>query len=136
MTWLEGINKIKLQKANVEKLISIKGDEKALSAIVAWTNTPITRKEEGQPENDSEIALLSWLWDCIEYDEEHWRTMAGLKVQEATTVFQKLKGLRLIYPDGSAEDYATLYIRSIMNKAIFGESKPVGRPKKQKDDDK
>jgi len=134
ITWLEGINKVKQQKSNVEKLISIKGDDKALSAIVAWQNIKIKRDEQGQPIDDSMDALCDWLWECVSFDIDQWRIMSGLRVQDADTMFQRLKGLKLIFPDGTAEDFTTLYIRSVMNKAIFGEQKQVGRPKKVKED--
>lgn len=134
ITWLEGVNKVKQQKSNVEKLISIKNDDKALSSIVAWQNIQIKRDEQGQPKDDSMDALWDWLWECVSFSMYDWRIMSGVKVQDADTMFQRLKGLKLIFPDGTAEDFATLYIRSVMNKAIFGENKQVGRPKKVKEE--
>lgn len=136
MTWLEGVNKIKEQKSSIEKLLALKSDSRLVQGIIAWQNVNVSKTEDSQPADDSLNAICDWLWENTVYDKDEWRMMAGFKVQEADAIFHRLKGLKLIYPDGTIDDYITLYLRSIVGKMINGESKPVGRPKKVKEEDK
>ncbi len=133
MTWLEGLNKCKGEQPNIEKLMALKSDPKLTQGIVAWKNMSVTPCESFQPEDDSFASVWKWLWECLKFDREEWRIMAGLKLQEADIVFKRLKGLKLIYPDGTVDDYTSMFIRSSVMKMLNGENKKVGRPKKAKE---
>jgi hypothetical protein len=133
MNWLEEINKLKSLPVSAEKILALKSDSRLTQGIIAWQNIHVARKESTDPVNDSMNAIVDWLWETTDFDKDQWRIMSGFKVEEVDTIFQRLKGLKLIYPDGTVDDLVTLYLRSVVNKLIYGEAKPVGRPKKVKE---
>lgn len=135
MNFLETLNEFKSQKANIQKLISLKSDNKLIQGIVAWQNTPVSYTELEYTNDYSMNSKWKWLWACSTFDKNLWGTMAGIKIQEINPLLERLIGLKLIYPDGTIDEYTSMYINSIVMKMINGENKKIGRPKKEKEEE-
>jgi hypothetical protein len=134
MNFLETLNEFKSQKASIQKLISLKSDNKLIQGIVAWQNTPVSYDTKEYTYDDSTNSKWKWLWECCIFDKQQWGVMSGIKVQEIEPLFNRLVGLKLIYPDGTIDDYTSMYIGSLVKKMIEGNNRQVGRPKKEKEE--
>ena len=64
-----------------------------------------------------DTARWEWLWKNVDFDMTMFATVAGVKAQDASSLFFRLKGLRLIYPDGTINVLAKQYLQAqIMTK--------------------
>lgn len=103
-----------------EKVVALMNDKKLIAAILAWKSVIIKRKSDEEDNccltEDNE--RWDWLWDMVEWDNQKYLLVSGLKVQDVETSFERLKGLKLIYPDGTVDKFATQYLNSIIMKAL------------------
>ncbi len=67
-----------------------------------------------------EPAEASWpaLWDCVRVDLEAIALLADDELVKARKNIERLKGLRLIYPDGTLPDLATKIITKRIMEAL------------------
>ena len=84
------------------------------NALVAWKSVTAKRKEEQSCPYPDETSQWNWLWQQITYDQSTFGTVAGLKTQDTGSILTRLIGLRLIYPDGTINELARLYLESII----------------------
>jgi len=68
------------------------------------------------------------MWSRINYDSNGFGLVAGVKAQDTTILLQRLIGLRLIYPDGTINKFASQYLQSLIMSKLKGGQK--GRPRK------
>jgi hypothetical protein len=64
--------------------------------LVAWQN--------------ANIQYAGNLWQGCNYDMEEVAKLSDLSIGDATGVFQRLKGLGLIYPDGTINSFANKFL--------------------------
>jgi hypothetical protein len=121
-----------------EVVVSLIEDPLLRKALIAWQAVKIefvTPIGDCSDEQD-EVSKWEWLWSRVKFDQARFGVVAGLKGQEVEPVLTRMKGLRLIYPDGSINMLAQQYLRSIvmaqLNKAKpKGQAAPAqGQPKK------
>lgn len=98
-----------------EKVVPLIGDRKLVRAVLAWKAVIINYKtDDDYCESKDDNRRWEWLWSRIEFDKSKFQAVSGLKVQEAEQFFEQIRGLKLIYPDGSIDLYATQYLNSII----------------------
>lgn len=111
-----------------ENIVPLIEDVSLRNGLVSWKSIVIENLgDEECPYND-EVSKWKWLWTRIKYDVGNFGVVAGCKPQESIILLQRLIGLRLIYPDGTLNKYATQYLQSMIMAKIQGGSR--GRPKK------
>lgn len=100
---------------DAENIVPLIEDGELRNAVVAWKSVAIqyvTPLQECRLQDES--ARWNWLWTQVSYDKVAFGIVAGLKAQDAGKVISRLVGLRLIYPDGTINNYSRQYLTSII----------------------
>ena len=101
-------------KANEEpeNIVAIVDDEELRKGLVAWKSVVVKYREAGDCPHKEEAARWNWMWEYVDFDMTGFGTVAGAKSQDVSRMFQRLKGLRLIYPDGTMNKLAKQYLQT------------------------
>lgn len=69
---------------------------------------------------EAEPVEATWhaLWDCVRVDFETLAMLADDELVKACKMVERLKGLRLVYPDGSLPELATKIITKRIKDAL------------------
>ena len=83
-------------------------DEKLILFVSSWRVLKAAWNFENVQESDvlsfhtwDEIQLWNWMWEHCEWDVYQIARMCHVSTTEAWLLFDKAKGFRFIYPDGS-----------------------------------
>jgi len=95
-------------------IVPLVEDSSLRNAIVAWRSVVVKYTASDDCTEVIEAAKWEWMWDRTEFDVKAFGIVAGCKPQDARDLFTRLKGLRLIYPDGTINIFATKYLQSII----------------------
>jgi hypothetical protein len=111
-----------------EVVVALIEDPILRKALIAWPSVKINYKTPMEECNDNldDVSKWDWLWTKVGFAKDRFCVVAGLKGQELDPVLTRLKGLRLIYPDGTVNVMAQQYLRSIVA-AQLSKSKPRGQ---------
>ena len=111
----------KIESSNPEVIIVLVDDAKLRNSIIAWQQasrteyiTPVGECPSDLPDNQK----WDWMWEKTKFNKSDFGVAAGLLGQEVDNILIRLKGLRLIYPDGSVNQLAKQYIMSLVSNAI------------------
>lgn len=98
-----------------ENIVPLVDSEELRNGLVAWKSVVVRFKEsEGEPPKGSEAGRWEWMWGQVDFELSLFAVVAGVQNQHAQRLFARLKGLRLIYPDGTIHDLAAKYLQSII----------------------
>jgi hypothetical protein len=97
-----------------ENIVPLVEDAELRNALVAWKSVVVSYREPASCEDDSEAAMWNWMWDQVEFDLSSFAVVAGCQPQHAGRLFTRLKGLRMIYPDGTINTFAAKYLQAII----------------------
>jgi len=86
--------------------------------VVAWKSVVIAFTDSEPCEETMESLQWNWMWSKVKFDIGGFATVAGVNPQNAGKLFERLRGLRLIYPDGTINDYAAKYLQAIIMSKI------------------
>ena len=93
-----------------ENVMLLLNDARLLGYAVIFKQTPPERKlvdgEPAQPVDGSWTAL----WDCVTVDYKTIAMLADDELVKAQKMVERMKGMRLVYPDGSLQELATKLI--------------------------
>ena len=84
------------------------------SGVVAWRSVAIMNKSSEDCPYKDDVSKWNWLWSRVTYDTAGFGVVAGVRVQDAQILLQRLIGLRLVYPDGTIHTYARQYLQSLI----------------------
>lgn len=102
---------------SVEAISPIIEDQSMRDGLVAWKSVVIRIYRNENCTLTSEAERWNWLWDCTEFSIADFGSVAGVKQCDASLLFQRLKGYRLIYPDGTINTWAIKFLQAhIMSK--------------------
>jgi len=124
-------------KANeeAENIVAIIEDEELQNGMIAWKSVRIKYHAASECDiQQSPVERWEWLWNQIEYDANSFGVVAGAKAQDIGRLLSRLRGLRLIYPDGTINTLARQYLQTIIMSKIrqaTPRSKPA-HPKTEK----
>lgn len=93
-------------------------DSRLLAYAVIFKQCPPERREvNGEPMDPVEA---SWgaLWDCVAVDLEVIAMLADDELIKARKTVERLKGLRLVYPDGSLPELVNKVITKKVKDAL------------------
>lgn len=110
-----------------ENIILLIEDNLLKNGLLAWQTMIINYDLFVECEYEEAKMQWEWLWKNIKYDYKEFARIANVKEFEAINLIQRLKALRLIYPDASINRYARAYLRGVVVKNL---------PKEKKDKDK
>lgn len=97
-----------------ENIIALVEDQDLRIGLVAWKSVKIRFKSNAECEDKDDVDRWNWLWDMVEYDEGDYGIVAGVPVHQVHNLLKRLRGLRLIYPDGKISHFATQYLQGIV----------------------
>ena len=107
----------RLAMGEAENIFPIMEDGTLVNGLIAWKSVKVTFKALTDCPHTDEVGKWEWLWDNVEFDMSRFGAVAGVKVQDAGNLLTRLKGLRLIYPDGTINVLAKQYLQAqIMGK--------------------
>jgi len=99
---------------DAESIVPLVDDDELRRGIVAWKSVVIKYKQAGDCEKNDEASQWNWMWEYVEYDQERFGTVAGVRGQDVGKLLARLTGLRLIYPDGSIHKLARQYLQTLI----------------------
>lgn len=110
------------EKKSPEKVVALMNDKDLVNALLAWRSVIVTFKDQNLMCDTSvykeENQQWEWLWANVSFDMQKFGIVADLRVQSVSNYFERLKGLRLIFPDGSTDIYANQYLGSLIMKTL------------------
>lgn len=116
-----------------ENIVPLMDDDILTNGLIAWKSIVIRYKQQEDCPCDDEASQWEWLWSRIEFDMGKFGVVAGAKSQDVGALLTRLKGLRLIYPDGTIDSLAKQYLQSLIaariKKATRGLSKENAKEK-------
>jgi hypothetical protein len=114
-----------------ENVVAILNNDELQNCLIAWKSVRVRYKAASDCREVDPICKWEWLWKQIEYDMETYGMVAGIKMQDVGRAIERLKGLKLIYPDGTINNLAKQYLQS----TIMAKLRSV-IPKKQQQSEK
>lgn len=116
---------------DVENIAPLIDDSSLRNGLVAWKSVSIRFKNPGvQCEVKGDAEMWNWLWEQVDFDQGLFGVVAGIRTQDIGGIINRLKGLKLIYPDGTINGMARQYLQSQILQKLAGK-KPPGRPKNE-----
>lgn len=118
MTWNELLKKWKTDETS-ESVIAL--TDIAQMKIVLWAFSMIEVEwlpPSVVPEGLSDNKLWNIAWDYVKFNEMELATIANVRAQAAREYMDRLKLVRLAYPDGTINGQARIYIRAYMARKI------------------
>ena len=117
----------KAASSEPENIVPLMSDDSLMNGLIAWKSVIVTFKNAGDCPHQQESQKWQWLWDNIEFDSAAFATVAGVRMQDASCMLTRLKGLKLIYPDGTINEMSRQYLQSLILAKIKSVSR--GMPK-------
>jgi len=112
-----------------ENIVAIIEDNDLQNGMIAWKSVRIKYRAATDCKDKDPVSRWYWLWDQIEYNANEFGVVAGSKAQNVGALITRLKGLRLIYPDGTVHNLASQYLQSIIFvKLSVGRKNRVEKP--------
>jgi hypothetical protein len=113
MNFEEVLKKFK-DSESPECIVPLLDDNKLRMALVAWQMVKVTRKPSTECSTTDISEMWAWLWEQISYDEQSYAIIAGAPIHEIYNTFLRLKGMRLVYPDGTICLYAKQFLQGLI----------------------
>lgn len=117
---------------SAESIIPLVESEELRNGVVAWKSIVVTYKAMEDCTDKDESAQWEWMWNQIYFDVKQFGIVAGISPQYCANLFMRLKGLRLIYPDGTINSIAAKYLVGLVMAKLPKPTKPPKAPKQPK----
>ena len=101
-----------------ENIAPLIDDQTLMNGLIAWKSVVIRFKDQKDCPCKADSEQWEWLWQNIDYDVNVFGTVAGIRPQDVMQLLARLKGLRLIYPDGTINSLACQYLQAIILQKI------------------
>lgn len=111
---------------SADSIVCLIDDGRLRHGLSAWKSVKVEIVPKGECQEQSTLDKWNWLWDQTNVDLKTFGVVAGVQDYESKSLFMRLKGLRLIYPDGTVNRLAEQYLHTI----VFN-SMPKKRKQKQ-----
>ena len=96
--------------------------------VVAWSMSEVVFMRPVGDVPDDESARWNWLWEGVEFARREIANALKIDQSKLGRLVQRASAFRLIYPDGTVNQKAIMFIRAEIAEAMA--SKKGGRPKK------
>lgn len=134
MTFGELLAKFKKQET-ADSIVPLVESVELRNGVVSWKSVVIKNKGPAECDEEADAAQWEWMWLQVSYDLNNFAVVAGALPQNIGSLFQRLKGLRLIYPDGTINSFAAKYLQSIILAKLPKPTKPPKPPKSSDSED-
>jgi hypothetical protein len=117
------LDKFKKDEAE-ESVVALTDDVQLRNGFLAWDSVNVQRKNDGDEcPHDDTISQWKWLWENVEFNQNQFGIVANVRPHEILNLLARLKGLKLIYPDGTQNENAKKYLRAVIQAKIKNASK-------------
>jgi len=106
-----------------ENIAPLVDDQTLMNGLVAWKSVRVTYRKPTICIDQDETGKWEWLWTQIEFDASAFAAVSGVRQQDVMSLVTRLKGLRLVFPDGTINTLAKNYLQSIILSKINKNSK-------------
>lgn len=93
-----------------ESAAALLSDNRLLTYTVIWLRCPPERIQVDGLMIEPKEKSWSALWDCVKVPYEAIALLADDELVRAKKMVERMKGLRLVYPDGTVQDLVTKII--------------------------
>lgn len=97
-----------------ENIVPLIEDAELRNGVVAWKSVVVKYRDSEPCDLKSESEQWEWMWTKVDFDNNLFAVVAGVQPQNGQRLFLRLKGLRLIYPDGTIHHFASQFLQSII----------------------
>jgi hypothetical protein len=98
-----------------EQIMCLRDNPALQRVVAAW---PYVRRKAAPKPRPSTDDPWEAEWRAIDVDLAELRTKAAVYEQDVEALFETARGMRLIYPDGTVNQYARQYIRALIIKEL------------------
>jgi hypothetical protein len=102
------------QNESPERIIPLIDDSKLRMSLVAWESVKVEKRANVDCTLTEENDQWHWMWEQVSFDQNTYSVVAGVQVHEIVNILVRLKGLKLIYPDGTICNLAKQYLQTII----------------------
>jgi len=97
-----------------EQVIPLIDDVRLQKLVSIWPMARLEPRRPGRarPVDDSPAAGWDWLWEQREVDMDDLARQLGISPVVLRRTLDVARGCRLVYPDGTANQYAVQYLRA------------------------
>ncbi len=99
-------------------------DNKLVCGLAAWQSVAIQLNPATECKETDPFKKWLWLWEQCEPDLETFAIVSAVKGQDADPLFTRLKGLKLIYPDGTIHQLALQFIQALVLDKLPRQKRP------------
>tara|TARA_R110000824_G_scaffold344688_1_gene531306 strand:+ start:376 stop:777 length:402 start_codon:yes stop_codon:yes gene_type:complete len=97
------------------------------NALAVWKSVPISVDIDGECYSENDQEKWEWLWSQARVNEEKFIEYSGIKYMNAKSILERIKYLRLVYPDGTINEMARGIMQGILVKSVRGRGRPTKR---------
>lgn len=97
-----------------ESIIPLLDEPKLGWGIAAWQSVQIKYKVPCDCHSNEIVEQWEWLWNQVHFDLLSYAIICGVQQHEIHDLFMRLKGLRLLYPNGAVNNLARQYLQSVV----------------------
>ena len=114
MTFADVLGTFKtLENEYIENMIQLAEDTILRNGFLAWQSMDVdyNANEECPVGVSEEKKQWSWMWSQVKIDYKKFSVVANVKEYDAPTLIERLRALRMIYPDGTCNSQARKFLR-------------------------
>jgi hypothetical protein len=97
-----------------ENIFPLLDDVALCNALIAWKSVRVVNKKSQDCGETDDLSKWEWMWQQVEVNVSEFGVVAGCRGQDAAALLTRLRGLRLIYPDGSINNFAKQYLGQLI----------------------
>lgn len=107
-------------KANesLSPIVALVDDTLAMQVLVVWPYVPKDWAEPTSGFPSDSNARWAWLWEGCQFSAHDYARMVDVGVSTLQRKLEKLRGARLMFPDGSIDARAESFVRNHIARGI------------------
>jgi hypothetical protein len=106
-----------------ENIFPLLNDVALCNALIAWKSVTVEFTSSEECPYDDDKQRWEWMWGNVKFDVATYGVVAGCKAQDAAMMINRLKGLHLIFPDGTISNYAKTYLSQLILQKAQGKGR-------------
>ena len=118
-----------IEKDAPESIVPLVNDlsGEMVNALAVWKSVPIDVDIDGKCYSEKDQEKWEWLWSQATVNEEKFIEYSGIKYMNAKSILERIKYLRLVYPDGTINEMARGIMQGILVKSVRSRGRPTKR---------
>ena len=118
LTLLQAFKSPRAEQDVSEGMLPFIDDKELRHGLVAWQSMIVEYDPDKLCPHADAKHQWQWLWENVRFDMSEFAVVANVRDYDAKALFERLKALRLIYPDGTLNSIARGYMRRFVQSKI------------------